>query len=141
MTAYASAVIYSEFEGAARAIVAERAARPGIDKHLVSFGKVAAERLMRSIKISELAGIAGHFHGDCKSAFQASVDDETAAAWTSILNNRHGVAHEGDASAPISNLTFDELFGNFERAKSVLVAFEACLALTLTVLVPQRDRG
>ena len=128
LTAYASAAIYSEFEAAARAIVAERSVRPGSDKHLIAFGRVAANRLIRSIKISELSGIAGHFHSDCKEAFQDAVEAETAAAWDSILNNRHGVAHENDANAPISNLTLVELQDHFERAKGVLRAFEDCLS-------------
>ena len=60
LTAYASAVIYAVFEAEARNIVATRAAHPGTDKHLASF-VTAAKRLMRSIKIGELAGTAAFF--------------------------------------------------------------------------------
>ena len=68
LTAYASAVIYAVFEAEARSIVATRAAHPGTDKHVSSFSKIAAKRLMCSIKVGDLAGAAAFFDVSCKNA-------------------------------------------------------------------------
>jgi hypothetical protein len=122
LASYASAVIYSAFESQARAIVAARASQPGDDPHLVSFTRTAATRLMRSIKVSELAGAAALFDASCKERFHAALDDETKAAWDTICSNRHGLAHEeGDESDTIvSNLTFAELRTLYPKALPVL---------------------
>ena len=122
LTAYASAVIYAVFEAEARAIVAARAAHPGSDRHMVSFSRTAAKRLMRSIKIGELAGTVAFFDSTCKQRFHDALDDETKQAWDTICGNRHGIAHDdGDETGPvISNLTFAELATLYPRALAVL---------------------
>jgi hypothetical protein len=122
LTAYSSAVIYSTFEAAAREIVASRAGEPGTDRHLVSFSRTAARRLMRSIKIGELSGAAGFFDASCKEKFLESLGDEAKAAWDTICSNRHGLAHEesGEADSVVSNLTFTELAALYPKALVVL---------------------
>jgi len=108
LAAYASAAIYSAFESEARAIVASRAAHPGADRHVVSFTRIAATRLMRSIKISELAGTAAFFDLSCKMRFQKALDDESKQAWDTVCGNRQGwptrMATRQDRSSAISPL-------------------------------------
>jgi hypothetical protein len=130
LTAYVSAVAYSAFESKARAIVAERAGREPGDEHLANFARTAATRLMRSIKIGELAGAAAWFHGDCKARFQAAIDPEAHAAWDSIINNRHGVAHEDEdgMGSAISNLTFSEFKDMYPKALTVLDCLRSAIA-------------
>jgi hypothetical protein len=130
LAAYASAVIYAVFEAEARAIVASRAAHPGSDKHTVSFSRTAAKRLMRSIKIGDLAGTAAFFDPSCKQRFHDALDDEIRQAWDSICGNRHGVAHEdGDETetTTISNLTFAELATLYPKALTVLDALREAI--------------
>ena len=130
LTAYASAVIYAVFEAEARSVVATRAAHPGSDNHLVSFSRTAAKRIMRSIKISELAGTAGLFDPSCKQRFHDALDDESKLAWDTICANRHGVAHEdGDETgSAISNFTFRQLSAMYPSAVKVLDALRESLA-------------
>ncbi len=104
LTSYVSAVIYSAFEAQARSIIASRAAGNGSDGHLESFARTAAVRLIRSIKISELAGAAALFHPDCKRRFKEALADEVANAWDTIISNRHGLAHEADPGGSVSSV-------------------------------------
>jgi hypothetical protein len=130
LTAYVSAVAYSALESQARSIVADRAAREAGDEHLSNFSRTAAARLMRSIKISELAGVAAWFHKDCKDRFTATIDSEAKAAWESIINNRHGVAHENEdgMGSAISNLTFSEFKDMYPKALTVLDCLRSAIA-------------
>jgi hypothetical protein len=129
LTAYASAVIYAVFEAEAREIVAKRAAHPGTDKHQASFARTAAKRLMRSIKIGELAGAVALFDASCKQLFHDELDEESKLAWDTICGNRHGIAHEdGDETgSAISNFTFNELAAMYPKAVKVLDALSAAI--------------
>ena len=129
LTAYVSAVAYSSFEAEARRIVSSRGAGDGKDPRLAAFTAHAAVKLMRSIKVGELAGAAAWFHRDCKQTFQDLLTDEQKTAWDNIVSNRHGVAHEGDPStSAVSSLTFREFEGLYPQAVGVLDVFELCLA-------------
>lgn len=128
LTAYVSSVIYASFEAELRLIVAKRAHSSLSDDREARFGAYAAGRLVRSIRINELTGLAGAFHPDCKDAFKDSLQDEQKSAWDSIINNRHGLAHEGDAPSPIiSNLTFAELELLYPKALTVLDVFSSAV--------------
>ena len=123
LTSYASSVIYSSFEARAREIIAARAGGDGTDKNLANFARVASVRLMRSIKVSELTGIAAWFHADCKERLKLALEDEVIDAWHTIISNRHDLAHEDSAGAElnnVSNLTFGELRSLYPKAVFVL---------------------
>lgn len=128
LTLYVSAVIYAAFERKAREIVAARAEGDGSDPHLAAFARTASRRLMRSIKIGELAGVAGYFHTDCKDRFHDLLAAEASAAWDNIINNRHEVAHEDDVAQVMSNFTFTELETLYPKAMLVLDALEKAIA-------------
>jgi hypothetical protein len=133
LTSYASAVIYATFEAEARAIVAARACHPGDDKHIVSFTRTAVRRLMRSIKVGELAGIAALFDTSCKERFLVELDSEAQSAWDTICGNRHGLAHEegDDAEPAVSNFAFTELITLYPKAVTVLECFKKAIAAAL----------
>src|SRR6185369_11053905 len=126
LTAYVSAVIYSAFEAQARSIIANRGAGDGTDPYLANFSRLASLRLIRSIKIGDLAGMAANFDQSCKTLFHELLDDQAKAAWDSIVGNRHGLAHEDDGrkNAPITNLTFRELREIYPLALTILDRLE-----------------
>ncbi|WP_125735416.1 HEPN domain-containing protein [Amycolatopsis sp. WAC 04197] len=125
LTRYVCAVIYGAFERELRKIVKARGEGDGSDRQLNNFVEFAATRLIRSIKISEIAGIAGHFSADCKKAFQANLDHEAAAAWDVLINNRHDVAHDNTSASgeTVSTITFDEAKTLYSKALTVLDTF------------------
>ena len=127
LTSYCCSVIYAEFEDQVRRIVAERGAGVGTDAHVTSFTKWAALRLVRSIKIGELAGIAAQFDSTCKARFNDAIDAQTQNAWDTILANRRDVAHVNTSTSAISNLTFDELKSLYPTALLVLEHLKDCL--------------
>lgn len=128
LTAYASAVAYACFEQEVRSTISDRAHASRRDEREIRFGVYAAGRLVRSIKISELSGLAGNFDPDCKDAFSRILADEDRNAWDTIINNRHGFAHDNsESSGAISNLTFSELEEAYPKACRVLDAFRRAL--------------
>lgn len=130
LTVYVSAVVYAAFEAQVRQTLAARVALAvDRDAHVGNFATYASVRLVRSIKISELAGAAAWFHEECKARFQRSIDGEAHAAWDNIVNNRHGVAHEDD-SPVVSNMTFRELKEAYPKALTVLDCLSASIAQT-----------
>jgi ribosome maturation protein Sdo1 len=128
LTAYVSSVIYASFEAELRVIVATRAHSSLSDERETRFGNYAAGRLVRSIRISEISGLAGAFHPNCKELFKDTLNAEQQSAWDSIINNRHGLAHEGEApTSIISNLTFAELELLYPKAITVLDVFRTAI--------------
>jgi HEPN superfamily RiboL-PSP-like protein len=119
---YVSSVIYAAFEAQIRTIVATRCAGDGSDSHLGSFTQITANRIIRSIKISEVSGIAGLFHKDCKDKFHALLDSQAKTAWESIINSRHDIAHESDSQGVVSTVTFRDLRELYPQALLVLDA-------------------
>ena len=129
LTSYVSAVIYATFEANAKEAVAHRGGGTASDASLAAFATVASSRLIRSIKVSDLAGFAAIFSVDCRDRFRANITDEEINAWDSIIQNRHGIAHESSdgRQATVSNLTFAELKDLYAKALRVLDSFERCL--------------
>jgi len=127
LAAYACAVIYAELEAQVINCVAARASRGSDDPHVVAWSRISARKLVRSIKISELAGIAGHFHPDCKRKFHEDLLSEDKAAWDQIVTNRHGVAHDQDDASTISSMTFNEVESAFARVEAVIICFRGSL--------------
>jgi hypothetical protein len=128
LTVYVSAVIYAAFEAQVRRTLAARVASSvEEDGHIGNFATYASIRLVRSIKIGELAGAAAWFHEDCKAQFHRELDDEAHAAWNNIVSNRHAVAHEDDSSV-VSNMTFRELKAAYPKALTVLDCLAASIA-------------
>lgn len=128
LTVYVSSVIYAAFEAQVRKTLAARVvAAVKEDAHVGNFATYASVRLIRSIKIGDLAGAAGWFHEDCKARFHAALDGESHAAWDNIVSNRHAAAHEDD-SPVVSNMTFRELREAYSKAMTVLDCLGASIA-------------
>lgn len=121
---YACTVLYAEVESRIVDVVSERAGRASDDRGR-AFARVSAGRVIRSIGVGDLAGIAGHFHQDCKSAFRESLDDDIVAAWGQLVINRHSTAHETDTSG--LHLTLRDVEGSYAAAVKVVDEFRRSL--------------
>jgi len=131
LAAYACAVIYAAFEQRIGHLILERATVETEDPETHSFARVTVKRLIRSITVSELAGLASHFSSGCKERFRKKCTANGNAAWDAIVSNRHGLAHEDEDEgehAQLSTLTFADVERNFGDAVAVLAAFESALA-------------
>lgn len=126
LAVYVSGVIYAEAEGRIRELVATCAQGDSPHQHVASYCRVSAERLVRSIKISELSGVAGHFSSDFKERFSDLLKSDDKNAWDALIRNRHGHAH-GSSEPSISNLTFADVERYFLSVEDVLECFESAL--------------
>jgi hypothetical protein len=115
---HVASVAYAEFEALIKRMIHDRCKRHG-DDPLSSFIAVAAGRLIRSIKITELSGSLGWFGDDRKKAFSAAIDSnpEAVAAWNNVLTGRHGLAHE-QLKQP--TLTLSDVKRDVRRAQEIL---------------------
>jgi len=122
---HVASVGYAEFEARVRDLIGARCSRH-TDASVANFATVAALRLVRSIKISALAGTLGWFSPDAKEAFSLALanDPDAVAAWDNILTGRHTLAHE-QGVAP--SLTFRDVQRDIERAKRVVDVFADAL--------------
>jgi hypothetical protein len=119
------AVIYADYEHAVKGIVATRGCPDSADAELGNFARRAAEKLIRSIRLGELAGAAGMFSPQRKTTFQDLVTDTPAhVAFDSIINNRHGISHELG-----TNMTLHDLEVAYNASKAVLEALQQALSL------------
>jgi hypothetical protein len=125
LASHVASVAYAVYEKRVRDLVAARCFH-ATDDSINRFADVAAVRLVRSIKISELSGTLGYFGDAEKRAFQHGMreDPEAAAAWTNLIMGRHGVAHDIGTSP---TLTLADVRRDVSRAERVLAAFEAAL--------------
>lgn len=115
----------SEFERVTEAIVIARALRTG-DGHLISFVRVASDRLIRSIKIDQMTGVLGHFDSTCKDSFVGSAIKCAAAIhYDNILSNRHAIAHMAGHA-----MTLADFETAFVGCKGLFDEFANCLGLT-----------
>ena len=118
---HTASVLYAEAEAIIRVLVAQRAAHGTEDPRVNSFSKVASQRLIRSIKISELSGILGHFSSDCKNHFSQSLTSKQKTDWDSLMGYRHDTAHENSGS--VEHLTLADIDGYFASIAEVLDVF------------------
>jgi len=125
LAAHVASIAYASYERRVRQLIAERCRHP-TDDPINRFTEVASVRLVRSIKVGELAGFLGFFGETEKQAFQRAIDaqPEAVAAWGNLLTGRHGVAHELE-SAP--TMTLADVKRDIAAAAKVLEAFEAAL--------------
>lgn len=88
------------------------------------FSGNACDRLLRSVKKSELAGFLGQFSGDIKEHFNSKVDDRVAGIYNRVVLARHDIAH-----GKISDITPEDIRSGVGAATAVLSAFDEALGL------------
>ena len=123
---YALTLIYAEFERSIKSAINDRC-RIESDPPLNNFVESSTERIIRSLKISELSGFLRSFDDKYNDRFQAAKDKDhqTQVSWDRIIANRHAFAH-----ATPTNMTFTEVQKEFSKAKGVIVAFREALGLS-----------
>lgn len=130
LAGYTCAVIYAWFESEIVRAVSARASHGSDDQAIARFTQQAATRLVRSIKVSELKGLAAYFGEDSKQKFAEGCSDRAIGAWDSIVSNRHGLAHEDEAEGSIpslGSLTFEDVERDLAYALKVLWSFRGAL--------------
>ena len=115
--------MYTAFESEIQDVLVERCASSGdfpCDLYVASVIK----RAVRSIRINELTGILGGFGNDYKEAYSSKIGEIPAAqaAYDSIVENRHAVAHGGSRSA-----TWKDVYGWWDDALPVIAEFRSAL--------------
>lgn len=119
LTRYLIILICAEYEKKVKDIVLERSTSLS-DRHLLSFVQSATDKMIKSIKFSDLSGLLGQFGEDYKRKFSDKVrNTEACNAYETIIVNRNHIAHGGQ----ILNTTFGELQTLFQRSLGVLDAF------------------
>ncbi len=119
--------IYAEFEQYVRKLIVERCDEIP-DRKLRAFARMAAERMVKKIKISDLAGHLGYLDNSSREAFSRAVNDPSRAqektAYDSLIIDRHGFAHSTGIS-----MTFEEVRNAYYASLFVLDEFEKALNL------------
>lgn len=114
--------IHAEFEKSIKSAIADRC-HIEQDSHLNAFNHWTIDRIIRSIRISELSNILSHFDEEYKELFTA-ISDRIKNSWSNILSDRHSFAHKVPTHATLS-----EIQKWFSEAQGVIVAFRKALGL------------
>ena len=80
----------------------------------------ACDKMLRSVKKSEIAGFLGNFSDLCKEQFNANVEDRTSNIYNKVVLARHNIAH-----GKSSDVTPDDVVQGLAAAEMILAAFEA----------------
>lgn len=118
LASYVASTIYAEAESRLRDITAQRVAHKVNDDRIASFGRIASERLIRSIRVAELSGTLGHFDSRCKAHFAKGLTSKQKSDWDSLIGARHGVAHE--SSGATDGLTLGDVEGYYNSVYEVI---------------------
>src|SRR5262245_2289699 len=93
LVGYLIILIIAEYEVRLEKLMEIRTSRV-TDVHIQNFMRVAVDRMTRSIKVGEIAGLLGHFGADYKAAFNDAMAALPLAAtyYDNVMQNRHLVA-------------------------------------------------
>ena len=129
---------YSEFERRLKSIVVKRVERIG-DGEVVSFVRATASQHMKSVKVSELKGVLGHFGPGCRAQFDAELQaaPELIAAYDNIWTNRKATAH-GDQ---LPQMTHRDLEKMLPKAINIIDAFAVAIGLTAAEIADLESAG
>lgn len=124
---YVLTIIYAEFEKAIKSAIKDRCHIQG-DTLLNNYVRSTTDRIIRSVRISDLSKVLKRFDNKYNDRFRATVGNtnhQTQVSWDNIIDNRHAFAH----MAP-TNATLIEVQEWFSEAKIVIFAFRAALGLS-----------
>ena len=118
---HALVVLCAEIQQEIYEIVRVRAAQAD-DQQLANFVSNAAQRVLRSVGKSELAGFVGHFGREEQARFNQLVNDAEVTKYNNAVNNRHDVAHRSGVQ-----VTFSELKDAVSAASNILQALASSI--------------
>jgi len=117
-------LIYAQFEKEIKYLLLQRCESVS-DRAVKSFVLEHIQKsALRSLKVTDLSGLLKQFDLSYKTVFNQRISEngQAKAAYESLLNNRHSVAHGGSISA-----TFDDVKMFYEKGHEVLDYFEEAL--------------
>lgn len=118
---HALVVLCAEIQQNIYEIVRARVAQTD-DQQLANFVSNVAQRVLRSVGKSELAGFVGHFGQQEKKKFNELVDEAVVTKYNNAVNNRHDIAHRSGVQ-----VTFSELKEAVSAASSILQALASSI--------------
>jgi hypothetical protein len=120
---HALVVLCAEIQEEIYEIVRVRAAQAD-DQQLANFVSNVAQKVLRSVGKSELAGFVGHFGQGEKAKFNQLVHDAEVTKYNNAVNSRHDVAHRSGAQ-----VTFSELKDAVSAASNILHALASSIEI------------
>lgn len=118
LTRYLNIIIYAAFEDEIKKIIVRTIGEKYNDPILSNYLNNSLNKLCRSIKSSEIAGLLGYFSPEIKERFTESIKIENVEiAFNNIVISRHKIAHEEGI-----NLTMQELISHYHTAHILLDA-------------------
>lgn len=119
-------VTYAKLEEVVRSSLFDRC-KVGMDPLAERFLEKAIERMVRSVRISELSGILGGFSTSVKEQFQQDMqrgNGQSATYYDNLVSNRHALVHQATANATMQDI--DEWLPS---ATHVIESFRKALGL------------
>lgn len=121
LTQHILVILCAEMQQAIWRSIDARATATG-DAALSAFTGECAQRIIRSLLKSELAGIVGMFGSSNKETFNNFLTDSDVSIYNSAVKERHTVAHVRS-----TNVTFAELRFALRAALKVFKAFQTAI--------------
>ena len=122
---YLLVLICGRYEETIESLVVRRAERAG-DAQVTQFVKSAVDRMVRSPKTSDIAGLLDRFGEEEKDRFREKVKDTRAElSFNGIVANRHAIAHGGTVQ-----MTFEDLRKDYSRSLAVLEECASALGVS-----------
>ena len=103
LVSYLTISFYSEMEEHVKQIYQNRLNFNG-DARLEFFIHTTNEAMMRRVKISEISDLANCFGDDCRDNFRNNLDERDVQAYSSVISNRHRVAHGRGGNLTIGDI-------------------------------------
>lgn len=122
---YVLTIIHAEFEKSIKSAIQDRCHIES-DTPVNNYVAWATDRIIRSLRTTELSGILKNFDKKYKDHFKVAKGKghQTQVSWDKIIENRHAFVHEAPA-----NITLTEVQEDFSKAKGIIVAFREALGL------------
>ena len=103
--------------------IADRRAASASDRALHTFVSSAGERVLRSVRKTEIAAFVGLFGTNYKNDFNATLDDRDVQLYDNAVRERHKAAHSPQGS----NIGFRELGDVIAAAHNILDSIQKVL--------------
>ena len=103
LTQYLAVAFYSEREEHVKRVYKDRLHFKG-DSRLEFFVSKTNEKMMSRVKKSEIIDLVKLFGGDCEDIFKRELENQDLAAYSSIISNRHNVAHGAGGTLTLNDV-------------------------------------
>lgn len=124
LTSYLLLITYSNFENNIRNSVISYLCKKYDDINLENYINYCTERIVRSIKIGDIAGLLGYINPKLKEKFTnyQKNNQKIVSSYDSIINNRHNVAHKNG-----TKLTMKDFLDYYNDAQKLFIELDSIL--------------